>query len=62
MDANQATAELLEAGKSGELSAAFQCVAEATTLQAKRLPLGRLPYYIILIYIYIYILLLYYIL
>ncbi|MDP6404796.1 MAG: hypothetical protein QF797_06285 [Alphaproteobacteria bacterium] len=35
MDANQATAELLEAGKSGELSAAFQCVAEATTLQGE---------------------------
>ncbi len=35
MDANQATAELLEAGKSAELSAAFQCVAEATTLEGE---------------------------
>jgi hypothetical protein len=38
MDANQATAKLLEAGKSGELKAAFRCVAEATT------PAGELRY------------------
>ncbi len=35
MDAKQATAEILEAGKSGELNAAFRCVAEATTLQGE---------------------------
>ncbi len=35
MDAKQATAEILEAGKSGELNAAFRCVVEATTLQGE---------------------------